>query len=526
YVTSRFPSVDVSSVKQVLAYKCKENSTALKMKSIRYICFDFIRLKHVAAAADKDFSITAGGASLLIYNFLLNICITAAVAAANISRARNLAFPATTIDDHTVVVFKSHVIYLPSKDNHLLTFFVSNMKRQVATDLFFVIARDRGCHRAGYGSYIPFAASNSCILFDCERSSNVIIVKSHLHARPIRNHFDTCMCVCEANEQQSDVTTDRKIMSMRKERVTKERKNSRARDREALQLKNSSVLQIGRVFGFFKMTLTVTRGKFNETYGVRFSRHTDLWVRATLTNLKNKARSASSPRLRRISQFHTRSRAFRGKILKYPGDYARFSVCARRQRSAGAAAATSAAAAAAGQSSTGVSMLHVGHLRHRVIHRVTVVVLRLLRHRQPSIQELPAAEQLVEGRAELPAHRAVQDEINRRVHQRQDVHSFACNVKIIKKQPVHVIAIVCIANFNSKAQASRNSLFAANARSYSREPYEASKQEGGVRKHADIPFPLKRIYPARERNDCVYRFYMYMCYTTGERSQRKSKRVE
>lgn len=37
YVTSRFPSVDVSSVKQVLAYKCKENSTALKMKSIRYI---------------------------------------------------------------------------------------------------------------------------------------------------------------------------------------------------------------------------------------------------------------------------------------------------------------------------------------------------------------------------------------------------------------------------------------------------------------------------------------------------------
>ncbi|XP_029052648.1 uncharacterized protein LOC114880610 isoform X1 [Osmia bicornis bicornis] len=38
YVTSRFPTVDVSSVKQVLAYKCKENSTALKMKSIRYIC--------------------------------------------------------------------------------------------------------------------------------------------------------------------------------------------------------------------------------------------------------------------------------------------------------------------------------------------------------------------------------------------------------------------------------------------------------------------------------------------------------
>ncbi|KOC70441.1 hypothetical protein WH47_00586 [Habropoda laboriosa] len=37
YVTSRFPTVDVSSVKQVLAYKCKENSTALKMKSIRYI---------------------------------------------------------------------------------------------------------------------------------------------------------------------------------------------------------------------------------------------------------------------------------------------------------------------------------------------------------------------------------------------------------------------------------------------------------------------------------------------------------
>ncbi|KZC11640.1 Histone-lysine N-methyltransferase SETMAR, partial [Dufourea novaeangliae] len=44
YVTSRFPTVDVSSVKQVLAYKCKENSTALKMKSIRYIW----RLKNMA----------------------------------------------------------------------------------------------------------------------------------------------------------------------------------------------------------------------------------------------------------------------------------------------------------------------------------------------------------------------------------------------------------------------------------------------------------------------------------------------
>ncbi|XP_018335590.1 uncharacterized protein LOC108744368 isoform X2 [Agrilus planipennis] len=36
YVANRFPMVEVSRIKQVLAYKCKENSTAFKMKAVRY----------------------------------------------------------------------------------------------------------------------------------------------------------------------------------------------------------------------------------------------------------------------------------------------------------------------------------------------------------------------------------------------------------------------------------------------------------------------------------------------------------
>ncbi|KAK9879975.1 hypothetical protein WA026_008486 [Henosepilachna vigintioctopunctata] len=36
YVATRFPLVEVSRIKQVLAYKCKENSTAFKMKAVRY----------------------------------------------------------------------------------------------------------------------------------------------------------------------------------------------------------------------------------------------------------------------------------------------------------------------------------------------------------------------------------------------------------------------------------------------------------------------------------------------------------
>ncbi|XP_019771662.2 BTB/POZ domain-containing protein 18 [Dendroctonus ponderosae] len=36
YVAARFPMVEVSRIKQVLAYKCKENSTAFKMKAVRY----------------------------------------------------------------------------------------------------------------------------------------------------------------------------------------------------------------------------------------------------------------------------------------------------------------------------------------------------------------------------------------------------------------------------------------------------------------------------------------------------------
>ncbi|KAL1497313.1 hypothetical protein ABEB36_008297 [Hypothenemus hampei] len=40
YVAARFPSVEISRIKQVLAYKCKENSTAFKMKAIRYYGHD------------------------------------------------------------------------------------------------------------------------------------------------------------------------------------------------------------------------------------------------------------------------------------------------------------------------------------------------------------------------------------------------------------------------------------------------------------------------------------------------------
>ncbi|XP_066245371.1 protein tramtrack, alpha isoform-like [Euwallacea similis] len=36
YVAARFPMVEISRIKQVLAYKCKENSTAFKMKAVRY----------------------------------------------------------------------------------------------------------------------------------------------------------------------------------------------------------------------------------------------------------------------------------------------------------------------------------------------------------------------------------------------------------------------------------------------------------------------------------------------------------
>ncbi|KAB0802098.1 hypothetical protein PPYR_04284 [Photinus pyralis] len=36
YVATRFPMIEISRIKQVLAYKCKENSTAFKMKAVRY----------------------------------------------------------------------------------------------------------------------------------------------------------------------------------------------------------------------------------------------------------------------------------------------------------------------------------------------------------------------------------------------------------------------------------------------------------------------------------------------------------
>ncbi|XP_044733902.1 longitudinals lacking protein, isoforms H/M/V-like isoform X1 [Chrysoperla carnea] len=43
YVATRFPMVEISRIKQVLAYKCKENSTAFKMKAIRFFGDQHIR---------------------------------------------------------------------------------------------------------------------------------------------------------------------------------------------------------------------------------------------------------------------------------------------------------------------------------------------------------------------------------------------------------------------------------------------------------------------------------------------------
>ncbi|XP_017771793.1 PREDICTED: zinc finger and BTB domain-containing protein 17 isoform X2 [Nicrophorus vespilloides] len=43
YVATRFPMIEISRIKQVLAYKCKENSTAFKMKAVRYYGDNHIR---------------------------------------------------------------------------------------------------------------------------------------------------------------------------------------------------------------------------------------------------------------------------------------------------------------------------------------------------------------------------------------------------------------------------------------------------------------------------------------------------
>lgn len=45
YVATRFPMVEISRIKQVLAYKCKENSTAFKMKAVRYYGYVYVLLK-------------------------------------------------------------------------------------------------------------------------------------------------------------------------------------------------------------------------------------------------------------------------------------------------------------------------------------------------------------------------------------------------------------------------------------------------------------------------------------------------
>ena len=67
--------------------------------------------------------------------------------------------------------------------------------------------------------------------------------------------------------------------------------------------------------------------------------------------------------------------------------------------------------------------LYLSNLRCRCVlvlapARLLVVPLR---HRHPPVQDA-RAEQIVERAAELAAHRAVEDEVYRRVDQRQHVH--------------------------------------------------------------------------------------------------------
>lgn len=71
------------------------------------------------------------------------------------------------------------------------------------------------------------------------------------------------------------------------------------------------------------------------------------------------------------------------------------------------------------------SALDLSDLGHRVIS--PGVLHRLMRHRHPSADQPPsAAEQLIEGHAELTAHSAIQDKVDGRVYQCQDVYHVTC----------------------------------------------------------------------------------------------------
>lgn len=71
------------------------------------------------------------------------------------------------------------------------------------------------------------------------------------------------------------------------------------------------------------------------------------------------------------------------------------------------------------------SVLDMCDLSHRVIrHSYAVVIVE--GHGHPATQQLPATEQLIEGRAELPAHGTVQNEVYGGIDQGQDVHGFTC----------------------------------------------------------------------------------------------------
>lgn len=64
-------------------------------------------------------------------------------------------------------------------------------------------------------------------------------------------------------------------------------------------------------------------------------------------------------------------------------------------------------------------MLDLSYLGHGVgaVSGQAVVVLRVLGHGKPTSEQLPTTEQLIEGRAKLTAHRAVQYEVYGRVYE-------------------------------------------------------------------------------------------------------------
>lgn len=68
-----------------------------------------------------------------------------------------------------------------------------------------------------------------------------------------------------------------------------------------------------------------------------------------------------------------------------------------------------------------LNLRHLCHVAVVVLAVIGAVIEVALRHWQPSIQKL-GSEQQIESAPKLTAHRTVQDEIDGRVDQRQDIH--------------------------------------------------------------------------------------------------------